>query len=246
MTAAQNWPWPRWIAHRGGGYAAPENTLSGILLAAFSGLKMVEFDVKLSQDGIPFLLHDDTLDRTTNGTGKAADMPWKALSQLDAGSAFDPRFDEDTLPSLAEVATVLRDHGLAANVEIKPCAGREAETGRIVATACAQHFARAALPPLLSSFSEAALLAAQAAAPTLPRGLLLADWPDDWLARAQRVGATVLNVAHDHLTPDRIAAIHAAGLAVMAWTVNDAATANALLAAGVAGLCTDDLDLARG
>ena len=154
MTAAQNWPWPRWIAHRGGGYAAPENTLSGILLAAFSGLKMVEFGVKLSQDGIPFLLHDDTLDRTTNGTGKAADMPWKALSQLDAGSAFDPRFDEDTLPSLAEVATVLRDHGLAANVEIKPCLGREAETGHIVATACAQHFARTALPPLLSSFSS--------------------------------------------------------------------------------------------
>ncbi|MDO8250569.1 MAG: glycerophosphodiester phosphodiesterase family protein, partial [Rhodoferax sp.] len=90
-----NWPYPRWVAHRGAGKLAPENTLAAFRLGASHGYRMFECDVKLSADGVPFLLHDTTLQRTTNavahlGTGRtsavAGDHPWNTLSQLDAGS----------------------------------------------------------------------------------------------------------------------------------------------------------------
>ena len=103
MTPAA-FPWPHWIVHRGGGDAAPENTLAGMLLAAFAGAKMVEFDVRLSADGVPFLLHDDTLERTTDGHGPADALSWKVLSRLDAGAWFSPRFAEEPLFSLADAA----------------------------------------------------------------------------------------------------------------------------------------------
>ncbi len=237
-------PWPRWIVHRGGGDAAPENTLAGMLLAAFSGAKMVEFDVRLSADGVPFLLHDDTLERTTDGHGPADALPWKALSRLDAGAWFSPRFADEPLPSLADAAQLLNDHGLCANVEIKPGPGREAETGARVAADCARLFAGQPQPPLLSSFSVAALAAARDAAPQLPRALLLAEWHDDWLAQAQALSVCAIDLGWRELTAERVAAIHQAGLWLLSWTVNDADTAQALWAMGVDALCTDALALA--
>ena len=80
------WPYPRWVAHRGAGKQAPENTLAAFRLGAALGYRAFECDVKLSADGVPFLLHDATLERTTSGRGTAGDLPWAALSQLDAGS----------------------------------------------------------------------------------------------------------------------------------------------------------------
>ena len=238
-------PWPRWIVHRGGGDAAPENTLAGMLLAAFAGAKMVEFDVRLSADGVPFLLHDDTLERTTNGQGPAAGQDWQQLARLDAGNWFDPRFAGEELPRLADAARVCREHGLAANVEIKPCPGREAETGRIVATECARGWQRAAVPPLLSSFSPEALLAARAAAPQLNLGWLIeGTLPADWLAQARTLGVMALHLEHALVDAPLVGAAHAAGLAVLAWTVNDLATARRLRTLGVDALCTDALTLA--
>src|SRR6478736_5846185 len=80
------WPYPRWIAHRGAGKLAPENTLAAFRLGAQHGFRMFECDVKLSADGVPFLLHDTTLDRTTSGHGSAAALPWGELARLDAGA----------------------------------------------------------------------------------------------------------------------------------------------------------------
>ena len=80
------WPYPRWIAHRGAGKLAPENTLAAFRLGAQHGYRMFECDAKLSADGVPFLLHDATLERTTNGRGTGGELPWSALAQLDAGS----------------------------------------------------------------------------------------------------------------------------------------------------------------
>src|SRR5690606_14777189 len=80
------WPYPRWIAHRGAGRLAPENTLSAFRLGAQHGFRMFECDAKLSADGVPFLLHDATLERTTNGAGSCGTQPWEKLARLDAGS----------------------------------------------------------------------------------------------------------------------------------------------------------------
>ena len=85
------WPYPRWVAHRGAGKLAPENTLAAFRLGASHGYRAFECDVKLSADGVPFLLHDATLQRTTSGHGRAADLPWSELARLDAGSLAQPR-----------------------------------------------------------------------------------------------------------------------------------------------------------
>ncbi|MCG8991952.1 glycerophosphodiester phosphodiesterase [Laribacter hongkongensis] len=242
------WPYPDLLAHRGGGRLAPENTLSALVAGALFGSRMAEFDVRLSRDNVPFLLHDDTLERTTNGQGPAAGQDWQQLARLDAGSWFDPRFAGEELPRLADAARVCREHGLAANVEIKPCPGREAETGRIVATECAHGWQRAAVPPLLSSFSPEALLAARAAAPQLNLGWLIeGPLPADWLAQARTLGVMALHLEHALVDAPLVGAAHAAGLAVLAWTVNDLATARRLRTLGVDALCTDAPDeLAAG
>ena len=83
---ASAWPYPRWIAHRGAGKLAPENTLAAFRLGAAHGYRAFECDVKLSADEVPFLMHDAALERTTDGSGTAGDQPGSQLSQRDAGS----------------------------------------------------------------------------------------------------------------------------------------------------------------
>jgi glycerophosphoryl diester phosphodiesterase len=115
-----DWPYPRLCAHRGAGKLAPENTLAAFRLGHSHGYRMVEFDVKLSADGVAFLLHDDTLDRTTNGRGRADAHTWRELSQLDAGSWHSPAYAGEPLPTLAAVARWSLAHDVAVNIEIKP------------------------------------------------------------------------------------------------------------------------------
>ena len=127
------WPYPRWIAHRGAGKLAPENTLAAFRLGASHGYRAFECDVKLAADGVPFLLHDATLQRTTNGHGRAADLAWSELAQLDAGSWHSRAFAGEPPASLEGVAAFCLENGYALNIEIKPTPGSEAETGRVVA-----------------------------------------------------------------------------------------------------------------
>src|SRR5215470_3293441 len=94
------WPYPRALGHRGGGVLAPENTLIGLRFARHRGYAGVEFDAKLTRDGVPILMHDDTLDRTSNGAGPVAASDWKDLRQLDAGSWLDRRFAGEPIPTL--------------------------------------------------------------------------------------------------------------------------------------------------
>ena len=135
---------PRWIAHRGGGSLAPENTLAGIRLAARLGYRAVEFDVMLSGDGTPVLIHDETLGRTTNGTGPICETPDALLFSLDAGEG-------ERIPRFAEAAGLCRELGLLANVEIKPATGHELVTAEVVSRLTAELWRGAAIQPLLSS-----------------------------------------------------------------------------------------------
>ncbi|ERI31811.1 glycerophosphodiester phosphodiesterase domain protein, partial [Burkholderia cenocepacia BC7] len=117
MTIRTDWPYPRVVAHRGGGTLAPENTLAALDEGARRGHRMVEFDAKLSADDVTFLLHDDTVDRTSNGHGAAAGMRYAALAALDAGAWRDARFAGERMPTLEAAAARCIAHGLAANVE---------------------------------------------------------------------------------------------------------------------------------
>ena len=236
------WPYPLWLAHRGAGKLAPENTLAAFRLGAGFGYRAFECDVKLSQDGEAFLLHDDTLERTTSGAGSPADQDWIGLSQLDAGSWHSPPFAAEPLPRFAQIAAFCQANGCALNVEIKPCPGEEARTGAAVAREAARLWA-GALPPLLSSFKPEALVAARDAEPTLPRALLLDKLWDGWpeAAEALAVVAVITNYRlMDHALIERL---HAKGWRALVYTVNDEAIAQRLIADGIDGLITDRVDL---
>jgi glycerophosphoryl diester phosphodiesterase len=237
------WLYPRIVAHRGGGKLAPENTLAGIDTGAGLGLKMIEFDAKLSADDVVFLLHDDLVDRTSDGRGAAARMTYAQLRALDAGSWFDATFAGATMPTLAEVAERCFEKGLAANIEIKPCEGRDLATGRLVAGEAARLWADTGLAPLMSSFSYGALEAAAEAAPELPRGMLYETIPDDWRAQAGALACVSMHVAHAQLDERIVGEIKDFGLRILAYTVNDPQRARRLAQWGVDAICTDRIDV---
>lgn len=242
MDAPQSWPFPFWIAHRGAGSLAPENTLAAFRLGASYGYRAFECDVKLSADQEPFLLHDTTLKRTTNGRGTAGDLSWAELSRLDAGAWHGPRFAGEPLPSLQAIADFVKAHGHALNLEIKPTPGTEAATGEAVGRACTRLWAGSGAALLLSSFEPGALRGAKASAPQIPRALLLDRlWPD-WLDTARSLGCVAVVTNHRLMDATLMAQLQRAGLRALCYTVNDAAEARRLMALGVHGLITDAVD----
>ena len=237
------WPYPRWIAHRGAGKLAPENTLAAFKLGASHGYRMFECDVKLSADGVPFLLHDADLDRTTNGQGIAGQQPWATLSGLDAGSWHSPAFSGEGLQALEPIARYCLDHGYFLNIEIKPTPGLEAATGAAVADVTAKLWAHAPVPPLLTSFAPDALETALAAQPQLPRGLLLDDLWTGWLETALRFDCVAI-ICHQRLwDTSSVTQAKSAGFRCLSFTVNDELEAQRLLDLGLDGLITDRVDL---
>lgn len=237
------WPYPKLAAHRGAGKLAPENTLASLRLGASRGYRMAEIDAKLSADGVAFLLHDETLQRTTSGRGRADALPWRELALLDAGSWHSKQYAGEPLPSLAAVAAFCRAQGVALNIEIKPMPGRERETGAAVALDAQALWSGAKVTPLLSSFSEAALDAARESASELPRAYLAERLPKDWEARVSKAGCIAVDLDQRLITRARVDEFHAAGLRVLAWTVNDAARADRLLEWGVDTVITDAIDV---
>lgn len=236
------WRYPFWFAHRGAGKLAPENTLAAMRQGAAHGYRAFEFDVKLSADGVPFLLHDVDLDRTTDGAGRAGDRPWTELSQLDAGSWHSRAYAGEPLPTLAAVATWMRANGFVADIEIKPTPGTELETGRAVAAAASRLWRDAPAPPLLSSFQPQTLIGARETAPDLPRALLLDTlWPGG-LAMASSLACVAVITNHRLMDAALLAEIRAGGLQALCYTVNEPADVQRLQALGIDGLITDAVD----
>ncbi len=244
MPPPTAWPLARVLAHRCGGALAPENTLAGLDAAAACGCRGVEFDVMLSGDGSPVLIHDETLERTTSGRGRVADAGDEVLRGLDAGAWFAPRFAGEQIPFLDACAARCRALNLSVNLEIKPSTGYEAETGR-VAAGHARRLWAGALPPLLSSFSEEALAAAAEAAPELPRALLVERVPHDWRERCARVGAVALHAEATSLDRGVVEAVRATGLWMASYTVNAIEYAEMLFEWGVDCVITDRPDRVR-
>ena len=243
LTERPYWPYPRIIAHRGGGELAPENTLAALRYARNLGFEAVEFDVKLTADDVPVLFHDDSLERTTDGSGPVADILFDVITQLDAGSWFANEFAGESVPAFAAASALCKETGLWANIEIKPSPGHEQNTGRIVARMAKLLWSGAALPPLLSSFSLETLEAARSQAPELPRALLCTEIPDDWKASLDQLGCVAMHVAFDHLNAEAVAAIQATRRGVLAFTVNGPLDAVDLIEMGVDALVTDQLDV---
>lgn len=249
-----NWPYPFWIAHRGAGRQAPENTLAALRHGHALGWRAFEVDAKISADGVPFLMHDTTLDRTTTETGRAGDRAWAELQNLDAGAWHHSEHAFEPIPSLAQAMNFVFSHRCALNIEIKPTPGEDGATGQAVASLALQRWreasersARLAEPapiaPLLSSFQTESLRAAQTAAPALPRALLINQLRPHWMDEALGLGCVACVVQHEIADAALIEGLKARGLKVWIYTVNDPAEAREFARRGVDGLITDAVQL---
>lgn len=260
-----HWPYPRWIAHRGAGKLAPENTLAAFRLGASHGYRMFECDVKLSADGVPFLLHDATLQRTTNASKVplalvesspiapaliansaslvGGDWSWGRLAQLDAGSWHSRAFAGEPLPTLDNIAAFCIRNGYCLNVEIKPTPGTAQHTGEVVARHAARLWAGQTVPPLLTSFEPDALRGALDAAPELPRGLLLDTLWSGWLETALTLDCRAIVCNHALWDRSSVTQAHSAGFRTLSYTVNDEWAVQRLIALGTDGIITDRIDL---
>ncbi|RYF67163.1 MAG: glycerophosphodiester phosphodiesterase, partial [Comamonadaceae bacterium] len=212
-------------------------------LGASHGYRMFECDVKLSSENVPFLLHDARLERTTNGIGTAGDHSWDQLAWLDAGSWHSRAYAGEPLPTFENLARwcIANRHFL--DIEIKPTPGREAETGDIVARHAARLWSGQATPPLLTSFQPEALRAALAAAPQLPRGLLLDTLHKDWLGMAKDLQCVAIVCNHALWDAATVRKAKKAGMRCLSYTVNDEWAAERLVALGTDGIVTDRVDL---
>lgn len=230
---------PRVIGHRGAVGHAPENTLAGIRKAAELGATWVEFDVALTKDDVPVLMHDDTVDRTTDGSGDLADMTLQSVRKLDAGRWFSDAFAGERVPTLTETIHLLDTLGLGANVEIKPTPGRATETGDIVANQVADEWPNSLRAPVFSSFQVDALIAAQKAAPAIPRGWLMRRPGKDWQARAKALDCLSIHCNQRALDRKTASEVRDAGYHLLAYTVNDAKRALKLFEWGVESVFSD-------
>ncbi|MDN2698284.1 glycerophosphodiester phosphodiesterase [Janthinobacterium sp. SUN073] len=243
------WPYPRTLAHRGGGTLAPENTLAALRCGLAYGYRAVEFDVMLASDGVPVVVHDPELGRTVAGSGHVNDYTAAQLGAMEAGAWFGPQFAGEGVPTFHAVVAYCKAQRIWMNIEIKPAPGVDVATGAAVARATRDYFgkeiAAGELLPLLSSFSIAALEASRQAAPELARGWLVEAIPADWERMAKELGVVAIHCDHQQLTRALALAVKEAGYGLFCYTVNTSERASELLAWGVDGFCTDRIDLIK-
>lgn len=228
---------PVTVAHRGYSSVAPENTLAAYAAGVRTGAEYVEIDVHTSADGVPVVSHDQTVDRTTDGSGDVAQLQSSYLAGLDAGSWFSPAFAGQRLPTFADMLELVGTGSSTMLLEIK---GPEtsAEVERIV-----DMVVEAGLEDrvVLQSFDVDALRYAREHAPQIPRGLLRGALDADPVTVAQELGAVMYNPSAAALLarPGAVGELNAAGIAVMPYTVNSAADWKRLTEIGVDGVITD-------
>jgi glycerophosphoryl diester phosphodiesterase len=230
---------PPVIGHRAAAALAPENTLAGLRRAQAVGCRWVEFDVRMSADDRLILLHDDRLERTTNGQGRARSLPLSVIRYCDAGSWFASSFAGEPVPTLEEAIAALAELGLGANLELKAEPGNATATGTAVADVIARLWPPQLPAPLISSFVPEAIRAARERAPGLAYGLLLKSAAGQRWRQAKALGCITVNADHRRLRPPIVDEIRSAGFAVLAYTVNDGSRARELFEWGVVSVISD-------
>ncbi len=231
------------LGHRGASAYAPENTLAAFDLALQMGADGIELDVTLSRDGIPVVIHDDKVDRTTNGRGLIQQMSLAQIGQLDAGSWFNPKYCEEKIPTLAQVLELVGIRGIA-NIELKGTAlwddGLEATVGRAVKQAHANDRV------IFSSFNPFALYRMAQVLPRVPRGLLYAEDLPIYLRRAwlrPLARPTALHPKHTMISPAFVAWAHSKRYSINTWTVDEPEEMQRLAGLGIHAIITNKPDV---
>ncbi len=237
--------WPVIFAHRGSSAYTPENTLAAFKLAVEQHAQAIELDAMLSSDGQVVVIHDDTVDRTTNGTGRVSSLTLAELKQLDAGSKFDASYSLERLPTLAEVFDAFA-HQIYIDVELKNYTSPLNDLSDKVISLVKEY--RLEKGVLLSSFNMIALLKARSLLPGIQLGLLTFKGLADLTLRSKMVRFSPLFAFHPHyldVSPQMVQTTHKAGARIHTYTVNQPDSLRKLFAMGVDGIFTDDPVLAQ-
>lgn len=230
---------PKVIGHRGASGYAPENTLISMYKAWELGVKWVEFDVMLTKDHIPIIIHDERLDRTTSGSGEVAATTWADIENLEAGSWFDKTHNNERVPSFEQLLKFLTKLNLNINIEIKPTVGKEKITAEKILEVLYKHWPINQSIPLLSSANAQSLETIYDLDQTLPLGLISDIWIPDWKIILQQLHCISFNVNHEVLTPDKVQEIKNFNYAILSYTVNDPMRAKELFSWGVDTVFSD-------
>jgi glycerophosphoryl diester phosphodiesterase len=223
------------IAHRGASGYAPENTLAAFRKAIAMGATFIETDLQLSRDARFMAIHDDTVNRTTNGQGAVHELTMAELRQLDAGSWFGSEFAGERIPTLEEILQFAKKHDVVFYLELKPGGSWGGEHALIGALRESGEIARV----VVISFDATIIAAARRIEPTLMTGLLYEGQITEPLDKALEVGARQIAVRGDLISPWMLKEAKRHDLQVVCWTINHPAHMRLLMEAGVHGIMSD-------
>ena len=233
----------RLIAHRGASAYAPENTYIAMHKANAMGATWVEFDVMLAGCGDAIIIHDHTLDRTTNGKGEVSKTPHSEILKLDAGSWFNPQFADERVPTFVDLLQYLNEVRMDINVEIKPSDGNEVRTAEAVVKHLNEHWNLNDNPPLVSSQSLECLRVVNHLEPDWNLCCVIHNWDEEWYRWINEFGCVAASVNQEILVPELLRGLRTFLPLVLAYTVNDAKRAMELYSMGVDAVFSDYPDL---
>ncbi|MCJ8510249.1 glycerophosphoryl diester phosphodiesterase [Rhizobium lemnae] len=231
------------IAHRGAPLLAPENTLPAIRAAAAQGARWVEVDVKLTRDRKPVIIHDDQVDRTTNGHGFVANMMLEYIRSLDAGSSFSPEFADTRVPTLEELVETVLELGINLQLELKPTPGDDIETAEIALAAIKDFWPANRDGLFFTSFSIRSIHAAARLMPNVPRAFAVVVPPKDPKALMAETKCQILHLQRALLSDDALKILADSGIEFAVATINEADKAQHFFAGGAQSILSDVPDL---
>ena len=229
---------PAFVAgHRGDRASAPENTIAALENAIASDMEFVETDVQLTKDGVPVLMHDDTIDRTTNGAGPVSALSWKSLKKLDAGSWYSKKYKNTRVPSLNQYLEVLAPSDKKLLLELKGF--WDDDEVQVVVDLIRDHGLENRVT--LASFDFTTIMNIEKVGPSFPRVIIMRMMPADPVGLANHFGAIAILTSPDSLAadPSAVERMHDAGLGVLLYTLNSEERWSEAIALGVDGIITD-------
>lgn len=236
-----DFPFPKYIAHRGASAHFPENTLLAIKKAKEMGASWIEFDVNVTKDNVPIIFHDETLERIAKQKTILSALNYLELHAIDIGSWFSPYYKEERIPSLQDVLSLASTLHLNLNIELKPSVGREEDTVSAVLTEIKKSQFQENI--LFSSFSMECLAILRQHCSQCAIGLLFHQWDEQWQEKNRQLKPISIHLNAHIVTPKRIQAIKQQNLKIMVYTVNSVASARSLFYLGVDGIFSDYANL---
>jgi glycerophosphoryl diester phosphodiesterase len=230
------------IGHRGIAGLRPENTYCSFKYAADMGCNWIEFDVRLTKDAQWAVMHDETIDRTTNGQGRVQDYTLAELNQFEAGLWFDPPYPREPIPTLKDTLLLCQSHRMQANIEIKGAERDPIRHAQLMAAFLTQH-AHLLQPPMLSSYERHCLIMLRSLLPSYPIAYLIDQFAPDTMAICHEYSFNTINCDAQKFTKANLSDATENEIPILLYTINDPVIAKAWIDAGVTAVFSDRPDL---